>query len=140
MEIRASIVVNRAVADVWRFWAVDHVKNHPRWDPEMELKQITDGPIGIGTRIRRRNTRWGAPVEGEMEVVEFEPEKTIAMLTRDANMEIHGRALFEAQGPENTILTLSADIPGLEEPAASVITKGMERSLANAKALIEAEK
>ena len=53
MKIAVSTVINRPVADVWRWYAVEHVRNHPRWDPDMELEQISEGPIG--TRIRRRN-------------------------------------------------------------------------------------
>ena len=64
MEIKVSTEIDRPVADVWRFYAVDHVLNHPRWDPDMHLEQLTDGPIGVGTQIRRVNTRWGEPVEG----------------------------------------------------------------------------
>jgi hypothetical protein len=59
------------VKDVWRFVAVEHVRNHPRWDPDMELEQVTEGPIGVGTLIRRRNTHSDTPVEGTMEVVKL---------------------------------------------------------------------
>jgi hypothetical protein len=69
MPVEVSTTIDRPVGVVWHFWAVDHVRNHPRWDPDMELEQISDGPMGLGTRIRRRNLRWGTPVEGEMEVV-----------------------------------------------------------------------
>ena len=141
MNVQVSTEIDRPVADVWRFWAVEHVHNHPRWDDDIDLEQISEGPMGLGTRIRRRNTRWGKPVEGEMEVVEFEPERAIAFSVHDANMEMHGRATFEAKEPERTQLTVTTDIPGLDDPAANeLITKGMERSLANVKALVEAER
>lgn len=140
MKIQVSVEIERPVADVWRFWAVEHVRNHPRWDPDIELEQISEGPIGLGTRIRRRNTRWETPVNGEMEVVEFEPERTIAFSVQDANMKMHGRATFEANEAERTQLTVTTDIPGLDDQAANeLITKGMERSVANVKTLVEAE-
>lgn len=140
MKIQVSVEIERPVANVWRFWAVEHVRNHPRWDPDIELEQISEGPIGLGTRIRRRNTRWETPVNGEMEVVEFEPERTIAFSVHDANMKMHGRATFEANDAERTQLTVTTDIPGLDDQAAiELITKGMERSVANVKTLVEAE-
>jgi uncharacterized membrane protein len=140
LEVQVSIEIERPVSDVWRFWALEHVHNHPRWDPDIDLEQISEGPMGLGTRIRRRNTRWETPVEGEMEVVEFDPECAIAFSVHDANMEMHGRATFEAKDPERTQLTITTDIPGLDNPAANeLITKGMERSIANVKALVEAE-
>jgi predicted ester cyclase len=82
--------------------------------------------MGLGTRIRRRNTRWGTPDDGEMTVVKFEPERAIAFSVQDANIEMHGRATFEATEPERTKLTVTTDIPRLDDPAANeLITKGM---------------
>ena len=135
MKVQVSLEIDRPVADVWHFWAEEHVRNHPRWDPDVELEQISEGSMGIGTKIRRRNTRWGTPVEGEMEVVEFDHEHAIAFSVHDANMDMRGRATFEAKGPERTLLTVTTDIPGLDDPSANeLITKGMQRSIANVKA------
>jgi hypothetical protein len=72
--------------------------------------------MGLGTRIRRRNVRWRTPVEGEMEVTEWEPEHAVAFVVHDANMEAHGRATFEAVGPDRTVLTVATDFPGLDDP------------------------
>jgi uncharacterized protein YndB with AHSA1/START domain len=139
VKVQVSVEIRRPVADVWRFWAVEHVRNHPRWDPDIELEQISEGPMGIGTKIRRRNIRWETPVDGEMEVVEFEPEHAIAFLVHDANMEMHGRTTLEPAGPERTSLTVTTDIPGIDDPAASeLITNRMRRSVANVKELVEA--
>ena len=40
--------VDRPPADVFRFVAVEHVRNHPRPDPKMELEQLSDAAIGSG--------------------------------------------------------------------------------------------
>lgn len=48
MRLEVSEVVDRPVATVFRFYAYDHVRNHPRWDPDMELGKVSDGPIGVG--------------------------------------------------------------------------------------------
>ena len=112
MEVQVSIEVERPVADVWRFYAVDQVRNHPRWDPDMHLEQISEGPIGVGTRIRHVNTRWGEPVEGEMEIVEFEPERMIATVIHDSNMDMGGRATLEALDPGRDAPHRSGSHPG----------------------------
>ena len=140
MEVRVATEVERSVADVWRWYATDHVRNHPRWDPDMHLEQISDGPIGLGSRIRRVNTRWGTPVEGEMEIVEFEPQRVMAMAIRDANMDMSGRAVFEPRGDERTLLVVSADVPGLDDPEKVEFLRAMmRRSVDNVKRLIESE-
>src|SRR4030066_1952457 len=91
-----SQVIDRPVAEVFHFYADEHVRNHPRWDPDIELEQISDGPIGVGTILRRRNSRSGTPVEGTMEVVEFEPNRALGMIIHDGSAEMRGRTTFEA--------------------------------------------
>lgn len=139
MEIKASTTIDRPLGDVWRWYAVDHVRNHPRWDPDMELEQLSDGPIGLGTRIRRRNGRWGTPVDGEMEVVEWEPNRALGLHIRDANMEMRGRATFEADGPDGTRVTVVTDIPGLDGSKGAFLSSLMSRSIGNVKELAEGD-
>ena len=109
-----STLIDRPVAGVWRWYAVEHVRNHPRWDPDMELEQISDGPIGLGTRIRRRNRHFGEPIDGEMEIVEWEPERAMGAQIHDANADTRGRVTFEALGSSRTRLTIEAEFPNLD--------------------------
>jgi hypothetical protein len=139
MRLEASITIDRPITDVWRWYAVEHVRNHPRWDPDMELQQISEGPIGLGTRIRRRNTRWGEPVEGEMEIVEWEPERAMGVRIHDANMDMEGRATFEEDGSDRTLLRIAVDIPGLDESKADHLSAMIRRSVDNMKRLAESD-
>lgn len=139
MEISGTARIDRRVADVWRWYAVDHVRNHPRWDPDMRLEQITPGPVGLGTRIRRRHTRSGVPVEGEMEIREWVPERLMGACVRDADMEILGRATFESEPSGETVLTITVDVPDLDDAKAQVLRDGLNRTVANIKRLVEAE-
>jgi hypothetical protein len=63
MKLEFSQVIDRSPAEVFRFIATEHVRNHPRWDPKMELQQLSDGPIGVGTVIRRRPSHTGTPLK-----------------------------------------------------------------------------
>ncbi|HEX6330717.1 MAG TPA: SRPBCC family protein [Actinomycetota bacterium] len=140
MDVQVSTEVDRPVADVWRFYAVEHVRNHPRWDPDMRLEQLSGGPIALGTRIRRVNTRWGTPVEGEMEVVEFDPERAFAVSIHDQNMDARGRTTFEARGPACTLVKVTTGIEGMDDPEKlEFLTSMMQRSVDNVKRLIETE-
>lgn len=138
--MRRSKDIDRPPAAVWQFIAVDHVRNHPRWDPRMELRQITAGPIGVGTRIHRRHTRVGVPIEGEMEVVEFEPRRALGTVIRDrtpdGELEVHSRLILKPKGPERTMVTIQLDLPGT---APSMDPGMIEGSLSRMKELIEAE-
>ena len=139
VKIQLSQVINRPVADVFRFFAHEHVRNHPRWDPYIQLEQVSSGPIGVGTVIKRINSRSGTPVEGTMEIVQFEPDRVIGMLTYDGPVEIHGRATFEALGENQSVLTLHVEIPNMDESMESMMTSAIQKSLQNIKQLIESE-
>jgi polyketide cyclase/dehydrase/lipid transport protein len=140
MRAEASQVIERPVAAVFRFCAQEQVRNHPRWDPDIELEQTSDGPIRVGTVIRRRNSRSGKPVEGTMEVVEFEPERAVTTVIREGPVEVRGRMTFEALTTDRTKVTISAEMAGADERwDPGPIAKAMERSVHNIKQLIEAE-
>jgi hypothetical protein len=139
LRVQVSKVIDRPVAEVFHFYAHEHVRNHPRWDPDMQLEQVSDGPIGVGTTIRRRNTHSGTPVEGTMEVVEFEPDRAFGVVIREGPTETSGRVTFEAEGQERTTLTINAEFAGMDESMESLITSLVERSARNIKRLIESE-
>jgi hypothetical protein len=139
VRVQVSEEIESPVGVVFKFYADDHVRNHPRWDPNIELWLDSDAPIGVGTIIRRRNSRSGTPVEGTMEVVEYERDRTLGVVTHDGPLEIRGRATFESSGPELTKLTITADIPEMDDSMQSPMAEAIQRSLRNIKELIEAE-
>lgn len=140
MKVAVAKVIDRPAAAVWKFLAVDHVRNHPRWDPRMELRQLTEGPMRAGTRIHRRHTRLDVPIEGTMEVVEFEPERAMATVIQDNTpsgpLEVHSRMTMEPVDEGRTKLTIELEMPGM---AASMDPAMIEGSLTRMKELIEAE-
>jgi len=136
MKIEVSQVIDRPQSEVFRFVVVDHVRNHPRWDPKMELKQLSEGPIGVGTIIQRRHTHTGVAVEGTMEVVGYEPDRMVAMVIRDGPIEMQSRMTVEPDGHGGTILTGSLDIPAMKEP---IDPRPIEESLRRMKQLIESD-
>ena len=138
VRIEVSEEIDRPVGVVFKFYADDHVRNHPRWDPDIELWRNSDEPIGLGTIIQRRNSRFGAPVEGTMEVVEYEPNRAFGVLIREGSMEIDGRASFEEVREGRTRLTVVAEMP-IDESMKERISALMQRSVRNIKELVEAE-
>ena len=51
VELTVSNVIDRPVENVFCFYARDHIRNHPRWDPDIELSATSDDPVGLGTVI-----------------------------------------------------------------------------------------
>ncbi len=135
VRIEVSEEIDRPVPIVFTFFADDHVRNHPRWDPAIELWRTSDEPIGVGTVIHRRNSRSGTVVEGTMEVVEYEPNRAIGMVIREGGMETYGRATFEEISEGRTRLTTRADMP-IDESMKDRMTGSVQRSIQNIKELI----
>lgn len=140
LQLESSQVIDRAVDKVFHFYAVEHVRNHPRWDPDIELWLDSDSPIGVGTIIHRRNKRSGTPVEGTMEVVEFEPNRAMGVVIHDGPVEMHSRTTFEAVNDNQTKITTIIDIPGMDASADKTFLKSrLERSAKIRKQLMESE-
>lgn len=115
LQYESSEVIDRPIDKVFHFYAVEHVRNHPRWDSDIELWLESDAPIGVGTVIHRRNKRSGTPVEGTMKVVEFEPNRVLAMEIHDGPALMYGRTTFQALGANQTKITTLIDIPWMDE-------------------------
>lgn len=106
----------------------------------MELTQLTEGPVGVGTRIQRRHTRLDTPIEGIMEVVEFDPGKAMKAVivdqTPNGPLEVHGRVTFEPVDGDKTKLALELDMPHYH----GSMDRGMiEGSYRRIKELVETE-
>ncbi|MDX1615083.1 MAG: SRPBCC family protein [Candidatus Promineifilaceae bacterium] len=144
-QVQQEQVIDRPVDVVFDFVARRHVQNHPRWDPEMELEQLTEGPLGVGTIIRRRRPGHptqpdAGPIEGTMEVVEFEPNQALGLVIRDGPVEIRSRTTYEALDDQRTLLTGHVEISGMDESAdTGPMANALKRSMRRIKQLVESE-
>src|SRR5829696_9255163 len=142
VRIEVSQEIDRPVPVVFKFFADDHVRNHPRWDPAIELWRDSDEPIGLGTIIQRRNSRGyggsGPPVEGTIEIVEYEANRAFGAVIREGGMEVHGRTTFEEVSEGRTRLTVAADMP-IDDSKKDRMNAMIQGSYRTIRELIEAE-
>lgn len=117
LQFESSEVIDRPIDKVFHFFAVEHVRNHPRWDSDIELWLDNDAPLTVGTVIHRRNKRGGKVVEGTMKVIEFEMNRVMAMEVHDGPAIMYGRTTFEAINENQTKITTIIDIPWMDENA-----------------------
>jgi hypothetical protein len=90
----------------------------------------------VGTTIRRRHTHYGDPIEGPMEVVEYEPDRAFGMVIHDGPVEIRSRMLFEPEGEGGTRIRGFFDIPSATSP---IDPAAIQASFREMKRLIESE-
>jgi hypothetical protein len=118
LQFESIQVINKPIDKVFQFYAVEHVRNHPRWDSDIELWLDDEtAPLGVGTIIHRINKRSGKPVEGTMKVIEFESNRVFAMEVHDGSALMFGRSTFEKLGPNKTKLSVVIDIPWMDANA-----------------------
>jgi hypothetical protein len=139
LKIRLSQTIDRPVGDVFHFFAEEHVRNHPRWDPTMRMQQLTDGPIGVGTLIRREVSRRSGTITGQMEVVAYEKDRLFGTQIRDGEAEIRSQVSFRPAQPGQTLLSMDVDFADLDDSQADMITGMIQGSLDTIKRLIETE-
>jgi hypothetical protein len=140
VQLKVSQVIDRPIDRVFNFYAYNHVLNHSRWDPDIKLELESEHPIGVGTVIRRQNSRSSTTVEGTMEVVEFEPNRVFALVIHEGPVVMNGRTIFEVVSDDQTTFTTMVEIPGMDESTdTSLLISRMERSARNIKHLIETE-
>jgi len=140
LHVEYSHVINRPVDKVFHFMVVEHVKNHPRWDSDIKLWLDSDAPIGVGTIIRRRNSRSGTPVEGTMEVTEYELNRKFITIINDGLTKMIGGILFESNGDDQTKVTTVIDLLDMDEDMdTSFLMKRLEEVAKIRKELIETE-
>ncbi len=140
LQFVSSQVIDRPIDKVFHFFAVEHVRNHPRWDADIELWLDDDTPLSVGTIIHRRNKRGGKIVEGTMKVLEFETNRVLAMEVQDGPAVMYGKTTFEAINENQTKLTIIIDIPWMDENAdKTFLNSRLESSAKIRKQLMESE-
>jgi carbon monoxide dehydrogenase subunit G len=78
MRIVESIVVERPVEDVWA--VVADLDTHTKWRPALrEFRQVSDGPLGVGTRIREVLAWRGRELVLDDVVTVFDPPRRLGI-------------------------------------------------------------
>lgn len=101
-EIEGEIVVKRPVEEVFDFAA--DARNEPRYNPNMRrAEQLTDGPIGVGTRFRAEMTSMRRTIPMVTELTAYQRPQQYAATTHLSLMDTQGTVTFEPV-PEGTLL------------------------------------
>ena len=93
-RVEGEIVINRPVDEVFDFVADE--RNEPRYNPKMRVaEQISEGPIGEGTRFRAETVSMGRTVEMVIEFTGFERPRRIEETVHMSSMDLQGGLTFD---------------------------------------------
>lgn len=138
VRVEVSEAIDRPAAQVFKFYANEHVRNHPRWDPDVELEQVSDGPIGLGLLSAGATSAAAPSSRARWKRLSSNPIGRLEL----PSMMVPSKclAIFEAASHDRTTLTISIELPRMDSSMdTSLLTGRMERSVRNIKHLIESE-
>ena len=100
VHIHGDIVINRPPEEV--FDVVADTTNEPQYNPRMHhAEQITNGPIGVGTRFHAATDSMGRPVDMVIEITDYHRPQTLSSTTHMTAMDLHGTLTFDPD-PQGT--------------------------------------
>jgi carbon monoxide dehydrogenase subunit G len=141
INIDLGTMIDRPVHDVFTF--ITNPGNMSKWNSAVvSMEQITPGAVGVGTKFKSVGEMMGRRIEGEMQVVAFEPDSKFGFQMNAGPVQVNVVLTFKTVGT-GTKLNLNAQgNPGglfkLAEPVMAGRVKGMmEENLARLKSVLE---
>ena len=89
-QVETSTVINRPVEEV--FAVLSNVENNPKWvSIFQEATKTSPGPIGVGTTWHIMLKALGQRIEGDVEVVEYEANRTYVQKSKTGPVPVEIR-------------------------------------------------
>ncbi|MBI5304211.1 MAG: SRPBCC family protein [Chloroflexi bacterium] len=129
MRIERSITLSRPVDQVFAF--MTDLPNLARWQlGTVEMKEITPGPVRVGTRVTMVRLFLGQCVESNLEITDLQPNKSFAMKTIARPMTMRLAYSFESvEGGTRLGMLGELDPKGFLKLAEPVATQELKRQL-----------
>jgi uncharacterized membrane protein len=130
VTVEHSVTVDRPVEEVWAF--MDDLANYPKWVAGLsEIRQTTDGPKRVGTRMVWIYMFLGKHLEMMTEVIEFEPNRTFAALMSAGPVRLRGSWKYEPLDGEHTRITtlLDGETGGVFTMADPLVGRALHRQM-----------
>jgi Polyketide cyclase / dehydrase and lipid transport len=142
-KIERSVVIDRPIDEVFEF--VHDTSKDALWQSTLvESHQLTDGEMGVGTKVREVRQFLGRRIEMDWEVTDYEPSTRSSIKTVSGPIPPTGSYLLEPVDG-GTKLTAMGELDAhgffkLAEPVFARITgRELEANLGHLKDLLEAE-
>jgi len=125
-----NVIIHRPVEEVFAY--VSDLTHSAEWQAGLlEVRRLTEGPLGVGTRYAFVRQFIGRKMESTNEFVAYEPKRTVRFRIPSGSMPGQGTYLFEAT-PDGTKLTSRVELEprGLSRLAEPLIAASLRREIA----------
>lgn len=144
IQAQSSIRINCPLQQVYRHIVIDFFENYPKWSPDLiELEQLSDGPVQIGSIGRQIRCDGGRRLESRFHVTLLKPNQEIAFesLTKPY---FQVRYAMHPDGSATTVtfffaLQLDLLLKPLGRVLTGMIDRGVERNTLDLRNFIEAQ-
>lgn len=143
INIDLGTLIDRPQMDVFAF--VANPNNMTKWNSAVvSLEQVTPGDVGVGTKFKSAGELMGRRLEGEMQVVAYEPDTKCGFQVNAGPMQVTMTVTFKTVGTGTKIsLNAQGNPAGVFKLAEGVMTgrvkSMMEENLARLKSALEEE-
>lgn len=141
INLDLGVLIDRPVQAVFAF--ITNPQNMSRWNSAVvSLEQLTPGAVGMGTKFKNVGEMMGRRIEGEMQVVAFEPDAKYGFQMQAGPMQVNMLMTFKTVGT-GTKLSLNAQgnpagfFKLAEGVMAGRVKAMMEENLARLKTVLE---
>lgn len=142
MQLNMEIVIDGSLDEVFEMWA--DKERSPEWAaPVEEVRKLTDGPIGVGTKFLEIARIPGGRVEDTIEITAYQPGEVMAG-TWSGGMEGHWESRF-SEHEDGTLFRLNVDVTPtglmgrLEPIIGGIVRRAMRKDIENFRRAVEAD-
>ena len=139
MELENTTEIGRPAAEVYRFVATEHARNHPRWDPGIiDFTQVGEGPVAKGTEFTFARKMMGGRKPMKLQVTDLEPDRSMSFRV-SGPMTMDMRMIVEPAGEQSSRLTFKGggQISGPMRLMTPMIRSQMSKEIAKAQQRIK---
>ena len=141
INIDLGTLIDKPVKDVFAF--VANPNNMSKWNSAVvSLQQITPGEVGVGTKFKSVGEMMGRRIEGEMQVIAYEPDTKCGFQVQAGPMQVNLTMMFKTVGTGTKVSLNAQGNPAgffkLAEPVMAGRVKSlMEENLTRLKSVLE---
>jgi uncharacterized protein YndB with AHSA1/START domain len=117
--------VEAPIADVFAY--LSDPEKLGEWQQTTDVRLLTDGPVGVGARIRETREVLGRKLTQTVEVTEYEPPRRFSLRVVEGPVKVSGTQELEERGGGTRIhVSAEGDAPRL---AGKLMKPTLERQL-----------